>query len=154
MAAPSPGSNDPFPLRDLGAPGLAVAADEVRFEFMRASGPGGQNVNKVATAVRLSFDVRAARSLPDDVKARLLAAAGPGAARSGVVRIVARRFRTQLANRRDAVARLAALIRRAAVRPKVRRQTKPTRASKERRLEDKKRTSRRKAERRARPDDA
>lgn len=145
---------DPFPLRDLGAPGLSVAADEVRFEFLRSSGPGGQNVNKVATAARLTFDVRAARGLPEGVKARLLAAAGPGAARDGVVRIVARRFRTQLANRRDAVARLAALIRRAAVPPKVRRATKPTRASRERRLDEKRRTSRRKAERRARPDDA
>ncbi len=153
MPAPSD-PTDVFPLRDLGAPGLSVAADEVRFEFLRASGPGGQNVNKVATAVRLTFDVHAARRLPDDVKARLLAAAGTGAARDGVVRIVARRFRTQLANRRDAVARLAALVRRAAVPPKVRRKTKPTRASKERRLEEKRRTSRKKAQRRTRPDDA
>ena len=142
---------DSSPLQDPG--GLSVGPEELHVEFMRSSGPGGQNVNKVATAVRLSFDVRANRSLPQDVKERLLKLAGAGAARSGVIRIVARRYRTQLANRRDATARLAALLREAAVRPKVRRRTKPTRASKERRLEEKRRESRKKQERRTRHDD-
>jgi ribosome-associated protein len=128
---------------------LSLAEDEVRMEFIRSSGPGGQNVNKVATAVRLTFDVRRSRSVPEDVKERLLALAGSRAGVDGVLRIVARRFRTQGANRRDALARLAALLERAAVRPKARRRTRPTRASKERRLEDKRQAGARKRERRA-----
>ena len=123
---------------------------DVRLEFIRSSGPGGQNVNKVATAVRLTYDVRRASGVPDDVKERLLRLAGGRASADGVVRIVARRFRTQAANRKDAWERLAVLVRRALVPPKVRRRTKPTAASKARRLEEKRRASLRKRERRAR----
>jgi ribosome-associated protein len=129
-----------------------IPGDELRFEFIRSSGPGGQNVNKVATAVRLVFDVRRSRAIADDVKARLLALAGARASDDGVVRIVARRFRTQGRNRDDAIARLEALVRRASAKPKRRRPTRPTAASRERRLETKRRESRKKRERGARHD--
>jgi ribosome-associated protein len=137
---------------DPATPELPIPEGEIRLEFTRSSGPGGQNVNKVATTVRLTLDVRRSRSLPDDVKERLLRLAGRRAAESGVLRIVARRFRTQGANRKDALARLAALIRRAEAPPTPRRRTKPTAASRERRLEDKRRRSARKRERGSRHD--
>lgn len=139
----------PTELRSLATLGISLAENELHLDFIRSSGPGGQNVNKVATAVRLTFDVRHSRSIPDDVKERLLALAGNRAMDAGVIRIVARRFRTQGGNRKDAMSRLVSLIRRAAVPPKPRRRTRPTAASKARRLDEKRRASVRKRERRA-----
>jgi ribosome-associated protein len=131
---------------------LAISESEIAFEFIRSSGPGGQNVNKVATAVRLSFDVRRSPSIPIDVRERLLLLAGKRAGADGVLAIVARRHRTQEANRRDAVARLVELVRRAAEKPRERRSTKPTAASKRRRLEAKRLRAKMKAGRRASPE--
>lgn len=121
------------------SPGIALDEREIREEFVRASGPGGQNVNKVATAVKLRFDVGRSPSLPEDVRRRLVRLAGRRMTEDGVLVIDARRFRTQERNRRDALERLVALISRAAVKPTPRRKTIPTAASRERRLEAKRR---------------
>ncbi len=118
---------------------IALAEDELEERFIRASGPGGQNVNKLASAVQLRFDVRGSPNLPDDVRARLERLAGKRLTREGVLVINAQRHRTQERNRQDARERLADLIRRAAVAPTPRRPTKPTAGSRERRLESKKR---------------
>ncbi|HKB84289.1 MAG TPA: alternative ribosome rescue aminoacyl-tRNA hydrolase ArfB [Burkholderiales bacterium] len=107
---------------------------ELVFRHVRASGPGGQNVNKVSTAVELRFDIGASASLPVEVKARLRRIAGRRVSGEDVLVIDAGRFRTQEANRRDALARLAELLRVASVKPKARIATRPTRASKERRI--------------------
>lgn len=117
----------------MGASALPPAV-ELEFRYVRASGPGGQNVNKVSTAVELRFDIAASTWLPDDVKARLRRLAGRRVSADGVLLIDARRFRTQEANRRDALARLEELVRAASVKPKMRVATRPTRASKERRI--------------------
>ena len=118
---------------------ISIDESEIQEEFIRASGPGGQNVNKAATAVQLRFDVVNSRSLPDEVRKRLLSLARKRINEDGVLVIDARRYRSQRANRRDAMERLVKLIRKAARKPKIRRKTKPTQASKEQRLKDKKR---------------
>lgn len=112
---------------------------ELQWRFVRASGPGGQNVNKVATAVELRFDVPRSRSLPADVKTRLIRIAGRRVSADGVLIIDARRFRSQARNRDDALARLHGLIEQAARKPKKRLKTAPSAASRERRLEAKRR---------------
>ena len=111
-----------------------IPETELQFRHVRASGPGGQNVNKVSTAVELRFDIGASRSLSAEVKARLRRMAGRRVSGEDVLVIDAGRFRTQEANRRDALARLAELLRAASVKPKKRIATRPTRASKERRI--------------------
>ena len=118
---------------------IAISEREVHLEFVRASGPGGQKVNKTATAVQLRFDVANSTSLPDDVRLRLIRLAGKRMTEDGTLVIDARRYRTQQANRKDAIDRLVRLIRRAAVPPKPRKKTKPSAGSKHRRLEDKRR---------------
>ena len=119
---------------------IVVDDREVEERFVLASGPGGQNVNKVATAVELRFNVRGS-SLPPDVKERLIAVAGRRMTADGILRIDSREHRTQVRNREAARARLAALVRQAAVAPRLRRATKPSRAAQERRLTEKKRRS-------------
>jgi ribosome-associated protein len=128
---------------------IAIDESEIHFDFIRATGPGGQNVNKVSTAVRLRFDVFACHSLPGDVRERLRGLAGRRVGEDGVLRIEARRFRTQEGNRRDAVERLVDLVRRAAEKPRTRRETKPPTVSRIRRLEVKRRRGQAKQARRA-----
>jgi ribosome-associated protein len=130
---------------------IAIDEREIIESFLRASGPGGQNVNKVASAVQLRFDVRASPSLPNEVAIRLMKLAGRRLTQDGVLVITAQRFRSQERNREDALERLLDLIRSAAIAPVKRRRTKPTKASKQRRLESKSRRAGVKSLRRAKP---
>jgi ribosome-associated protein len=127
---------------------ITIDENELDFEYMRASGPGGQNVNKVSTAVRLRFDVRGTAALPEDVRERLMRLAGRRLGDDGFLSIHAQRSRTQESNRSDAVERLVALIERACERPRLRRATRPTAASRERRLTAKRRRGQTKESRR------
>ena len=134
-------------------PTIAIPEEELSERFVRASGPGGQNVNKVATAVELRLDLRAS-TLPEDVKRRLARLAGRRVSAGGVLLIDSRSHRTQAQNRAEARERLAELVRRAAAPPRPRRKTRPTAAARERRREAKTRRSRMKASRReVRPDE-
>jgi ribosome-associated protein len=135
-------------------PAISLDENELQMDFVRSSGPGGQNVNKVSTAVQLRFDVAASPSLPEEVRKRLMVLAGGRLTDKGVLIIDAQRFRTQAANRQDAVERLVELVSRASRKPRVRHKTRPTLASKEKRLEIKHRRSGTKDLRRTKPDES
>lgn len=121
---------------------IAIDEKEISFDFIRASGPGGQNVNKVATAVQLRFDVKHSPNLNEVVRNRLAILAGRRISQEGILVIKAKRFRTQEQNRQDALDRLVALIRKAVQKPKPRKKTRPSKASKERLLAAKRQRSR------------
>ena len=142
-----PPTSDPVPLPI--AAGLEIPDQELSLSFVRASGPGGQNVNKVATAVQLRYDLEYSRALSEAAKLRLRRLSGRRLTADGSILIVARNHRTQERNRREAEERLAELIRRALIAPKVRKATKPTHAAHQRRLEGKARLHRTKRLRRA-----
>lgn len=137
---------DPSPDR------IVLDESEIEERFFRSSGPGGQHVNKVATAVQLRYDLKNSRSLPDEVRMRLFRLAGKRVTAEGVLILEARRFRSREKNRRDARERLLALIRKACVAPRPRRSTRPSHQSRERRLADKRRRSEVKRKRGAVPE--
>ena len=117
---------------------ITIKTAEIRFDFVRSSGPGGQNVNKVASAAQLRFDIRKSTSIPDEIKPRLIKLAGKRVSSEGILLIDARTSRSQSQNRTEALERLKSLILKALHKPKPRRKTKPTAASKEKRLRSKK----------------
>ncbi len=129
-------------------PEIAIDEREIRFEFIRASGPGGQKVNKSSSAVQLRFDVLRSPNLPEEVRSRLITIAGRRLSEEGILVIEAKRFRSQDQNRQDAVGRLTALVRQAARRPRRRRRTRPSAAARERRVRKKKQRSAIKQQRR------
>lgn len=133
--------------------GLAIDEAELQLDYITASGPGGQNVNKVASAAQLRFDAAGSPSLTEAQRERLARLAGRRMTREGVIVIQAQRFRSQEQNRRDAIERLVVLLREAAKPPKPRHKTRPTRAAKERRLAEKRRRSAQKSNRRGEPVD-
>ncbi len=130
---------------------ISIDEGEIQEDFIRSSGPGGQNVNKVATAVQLRFDVRNSPSLPDEVRERLAKLAGKRLTENGEIIITAKRFRTQGKNREDALNRLLELIHKATQTPKARRKRKPSLISKQRRLDEKRKRSKKKQQRRFDP---
>jgi ribosome-associated protein len=134
-------------------PSLSIDENEIQLDFIRSSGPGGQNVNKVASGVQLRFNVDTSTTLPDEVKFRLHSIARNRITQDGVLIIEAKRFRTQEQNHEDAVARLVALIYQATEKPKPRRKTRPTLASQAERIEVKKRRGAIKRSRRTTPTD-
>jgi ribosome-associated protein len=121
------------------SPTIRIDESELQFDFIRAAGPGGQNVNKVSSACQLRWDVPASPALPPEVKARLLRLAGSRATAEGVLIIEAKRYRTQEQNRLDAIRRLVALVQQALIEPKPRKKTRPTRTSSAARVAGKKR---------------
>jgi ribosome-associated protein len=131
---------------------IALDESEIEESFVRSSGPGGQNVNKVSSAVQLRFDVRRSPSLPDDVRRRLERLAGKRLTKDGVLVLIAQTHRQQERNRAEALDRLVELVRAATVKPKLRTATRPTLASRKRRLDSKSRRSKIKSHRRA-PDE-
>lgn len=134
-------------------PDITLDESELIFEYIRASGPGGQNVNKVATAVQLRFDVKRSSALSDEVKERLLRLAGARTTQDGIIVIEAKNFRTQEQNRIEATRRLSALIEQALVKPKIRRPTKPSATAKAARVSEKKRRGTIKRTRRYNPEE-
>ena len=124
-----------------------IDENELEFSFIRAEGPGGQNINKVATAVQLRFDVWRSKSLPEEVKSRLITLAGKRVTQDGILVVEARRFRTQERNRKDAIARFNDLVHKAFEIPKARKRTKPSAASIEKRLQSKKQRGEQKRDR-------
>ena len=132
---------------------IAINENEITFSFIRSSGPGGQNVNKVATAVQIRFDIKNSLSLPEAVKKRLIRLGGSRITDDGVLNITAQRFRTQERNRCDGLERLTGLIRKAATLPKPRRKTRPPKKSIENRIQNKKYRSRIKKLRQTHSDD-
>jgi ribosome-associated protein len=130
---------------------ISIGESEIEESFVRSSGPGGQNVNKLSTAVQMRFDVRRSPSLPNDVAVRLMRLAGKRLTKDGVLVIVAQNHRTQERNRAEALERLVRLIQQATIRPIPRRTTKPTKASREKRLEGKKIRSKIKGMRQRKP---
>jgi ribosome-associated protein len=131
---------------------ISIREDELQIEFVQSSGPGGQNVNKVASKAQLRFDTHSA-SLPEEVRARLLHIARGRISEDGTLLIEARRYRTQEQNRADAIQRLVELLQKAAIVPKLRRKTRPTHASQQRRLESKRRRAEVKRQRQSRSEE-
>ncbi len=128
---------------------IAIPDNELSFSFIRASGPGGQNVNKVASAVQLRFDLQHSDALPSEVKARLRALAGKRVTDAGILIITSRRYRTQERNRQEALRRLTALVLKALEKPKPRKKSRPSRHAIEKRLKEKRVRSTKKAQRRS-----